>query len=202
MECSPIRGSNRLPGVIADPGELDCWSNRAVDELPALTYNFPERSDRGERVAATENVTVLFTDLVSSTSCPRALHRGRRRTAAGSFLYPPASHRLLGRDRGQDPRGRGHGRVPHSFCRPVLCRVHAANGRSGQHEGGTKVGTSRGPQCGRGDTRADDYFGDPVIEAARLCAHASGGQILVADLVRAMAGRRCRTRSFHSASSN
>jgi hypothetical protein len=37
---------------------------------------------------------------------------------------------------------------------------------------------------------ADDYFGDPVIEAARLCARADKGQILVADLVRAMAGRR------------
>jgi hypothetical protein len=37
---------------------------------------------------------------------------------------------------------------------------------------------------------ADDYFGDPVIEAARLCARAEGGQILASDLVRAMAGRR------------
>jgi tetratricopeptide (TPR) repeat protein len=36
----------------------------------------------------------------------------------------------------------------------------------------------------------DDFFGDPVGEAARLCARAEAGQVLVASLVRAMAGRR------------
>src|SRR5262249_2671277 len=34
-----------------------------------------------------------------------------------------------------------------------------------------------------------DYFGDPVVEAARLCAAASGAQILTTGLVRAMVGR-------------
>jgi hypothetical protein len=35
-----------------------------------------------------------------------------------------------------------------------------------------------------------DYFGEPVVEAARLCARAEGGQILISDVVRANAGRR------------
>ena len=35
-----------------------------------------------------------------------------------------------------------------------------------------------------------DWFGTPVIEASRLCAVADGGQILVSDLVRALAGSR------------
>ena len=43
---------------------------------------------------------------------------------------------------------------------------------------------------GEATREADDYFGDPVIEAARLCARAEGGQILASDLVRANAGRR------------
>ena len=34
-----------------------------------------------------------------------------------------------------------------------------------------------------------DYFGDPVIEASRLYAHAGAGQILTTDMVRAIAGR-------------
>ena len=51
---------------------------------------------------------------------------------------------------------------------------------------GLRVGVSAGEVT----READDYFGEPVIEAARLCGLASGGQILVADLVRAMAGRR------------
>ena len=36
-----------------------------------------------------------------------------------------------------------------------------------------------------------DWFGTPVIEASRLCAAAAGGQILVSDLVRVLAGSRC-----------
>ena len=35
-----------------------------------------------------------------------------------------------------------------------------------------------------------DWFGTPVIEASRLCGAADGGQILVSDLVRALAGSR------------
>jgi tetratricopeptide (TPR) repeat protein len=43
-----------------------------------------------------------------------------------------------------------------------------------------------------GDARAegDDLFGTPVVEAARLCAAANGGQIVVAALVRQLAGTR------------
>jgi len=35
-----------------------------------------------------------------------------------------------------------------------------------------------------------DHFGDPVVESARLCAAAEGGQILVAAVVRTVAGGR------------
>lgn len=35
-----------------------------------------------------------------------------------------------------------------------------------------------------------DCFGTPVVEASRLCAHAEGGQVLVADLVRLLARGR------------
>jgi class 3 adenylate cyclase len=34
-----------------------------------------------------------------------------------------------------------------------------------------------------------DYFGEPVIEASRLCAYAEGGQILTTSIARALAGR-------------
>ena len=47
-----------------------------------------------------------------------------------------------------------------------------------------------------------DYFGEPVVEAARLCARAEGGQILVADVVRANAGRRSPHAFTSSASSS
>ena len=51
---------------------------------------------------------------------------------------------------------------------------------------GLRVGLSSGEATEEGG----DYFGDPVIEAARLCAQAGSGQILASDLVRSSAGRR------------
>ena len=58
---------------------------------------------------------------------------------------------------------------------------------------GLRVGLSQGEVTREGS----DYFGDPVVEAARLCATCVGGQVLAAHVVRLMAGRRnrhqCRT---------
>src|ERR1700726_307810 len=53
---------------------------------------------------------------------------------------------------------------------------------------GLRVGLS----AGEATRETDDYFGDPVVEAARLCARAEAGQILATDLVRANAGRRAQ----------
>jgi tetratricopeptide (TPR) repeat protein len=64
-------------------------------------------------------------------------------------------------------------------------RVEQAN-RGSRYPLGLRVGLS----AGEASKEDDDYFGDPVVEAARLCARASGGQILAAGVVRAMAGRR------------
>ena len=47
-----------------------------------------------------------------------------------------------------------------------------------------RIGVSAGDVTFEGE----DCFGTPVIEAARLCAAAGGGRILVAEIVRALAG--------------
>ena len=50
---------------------------------------------------------------------------------------------------------------------------------------GIRIGLSSG------DTTEEDgdYFGEPVVEAARLCAKAEGGQIVTTDMVRMLARR-------------
>jgi tetratricopeptide (TPR) repeat protein len=55
-----------------------------------------------------------------------------------------------------------------------------------RHQLGLRIGLSGGEAT----IQANDYYGDPVIEAARLCAHADAGQILATDAVRMMGGRR------------
>ncbi|MDQ1462516.1 MAG: hypothetical protein QOI08_4000, partial [Actinomycetota bacterium] len=47
-----------------------------------------------------------------------------------------------------------------------------------------------GISFGEVDLIEDDYFGTPVVEAARLCALAQGGQILTCELVRQVVGGR------------
>jgi len=56
--------------------------------------------------------------------------------------------------------------------------------RSGDQQLGVRIGISTGEAV----EEDGDYFGDPVVVAARLCATATGGQILAADLVRLMVG--------------
>ena len=63
--------------------------------------------------------------------------------------------------------------------------------RSADEPLGVRIGMSAGEAV----EEDDDYFGDPVVEAARLCAAAQGGQILAAELVRMMVGRHA-TQTF------
>ena len=73
-------------------------------------------------------------------------------------------------------------------CAVAMQQGVERDNREREHSVGLRVGLSGG-EVSRED---DDYFGDPVVEAARLCATCESGQILAADIVRAMAGRRSR----------
>ena len=63
--------------------------------------------------------------------------------------------------------------------------VDADNGR-----GGESLSMRVGISAGDATYEDGDWFGRPVIEAARLCAAADGGQILVASIVQVLAGSR------------
>ncbi|MDQ1509399.1 MAG: hypothetical protein QOG50_1243 [Actinomycetota bacterium] len=52
------------------------------------------------------------------------------------------------------------------------------------------LGVRIGVALGDATCEDGDYFGTPVVEAARLCAQAEGGQILVTGVVQALTGRR------------
>ena len=52
-----------------------------------------------------------------------------------------------------------------------------------------------GVSAGEAVEEDDDFFGDPVVEAAR-CAAAVGGQILAGEIVRMMVGRHAPRHSF------
>ena len=142
-------------------------------------------------MATSENVTVLFTDLVDSTELVASLT-----PEAGDDLrngHFSALRQAIATSGGTEVKNLGDGlmvvfpaaSVALSCAVNMQQVVHRDNARA-RRPLGLRVGLSSG-EASRED---DDYFGDPVIEAARLCGRAEAGQILASDLVRANAGRR------------
>jgi class 3 adenylate cyclase len=140
----------------------------------------------------TENVAILFTDIVGSTELsqrlsPEAADEVRR----GHFSI---LRQAIAQKGGTEVKNLGDGvmAVFGSASGALGCAVAMQQGveqdnRLGQHPAvGLRIGLSGGEVV----PEDDDYWGDSVIEAARLCALCEGGQILASDVVRLTAGRR------------
>ena len=142
-------------------------------------------------MTGTETITVLFTDLVGSTEISYAISPD----AADELLRAHFSllRRAISDSGGVEVKSLGDGImvVFRSTSAALSCAVamqqavHRDNVGAG-HRLGLRIGLSGGEVT----SEANDYFGDPVIEAARLCAHADADQILATDAIRVMAGRR------------
>jgi class 3 adenylate cyclase len=134
--------------------------------------------------------TFVFTDLVDSTATaarigPDAAEELRQI----HFRLLRAAVKASG---GTEVKNLGDGLVvvyssPSRAVRGVVGMQQAIehHNRSGGQELWLRIGMSIGEAVEEGG----DFFGDPVVEAARLCAAASGGQILASDIVRQMVGR-------------
>lgn len=129
--------------------------------------------------------TIVVTDLVGSTEL-----RARVGEEAAEELRRTHDQLLIdavARHDGDVVKGLGDGvlaRFP-GAAEAVAAAVDLQ--RSASSKGfDVRVGVSAGDVTLEGG----DVFGTPVIEASRLCAHASGGQILVAELVQLLARGR------------
>jgi len=145
----------------------------------------------GRPVAFSENVVVLFTDLVGSTELAVSLDPDSADELRRAHFT--SLRRAIASFGGLEVKNLGDGlMVAFSTASAGLsCAVRMQqrvelDNRGAARRLGLRVGLSGGEATREGD----DYFGDPVVEAARLCACADAGEILASDLVRAMAGRR------------
>jgi class 3 adenylate cyclase/tetratricopeptide (TPR) repeat protein len=142
-------------------------------------------------MGSVETVTVLITDLVGSTGL-----ESRVGPAAADELR--AEHFGLIREAlaeagGREVKNTGDGLmlVFDSAAAATDCAVGVQQrfefrNRSAAEQLVVKVGLSVGDATAEGG----DYFGLPVIEAARLCDRCSGGQILAKELVAHLAAGR------------
>jgi class 3 adenylate cyclase len=142
-------------------------------------------------VATSENITVLFTDLVDSTELASSLSPEVGNEVRNKHFS--ALRQAVATSGGTEVKNLGDGLMvvfPAASaalsCAVAMQQVVHRDNTGADRPLGLRVGLSSGEASREGD----DFFGDPVIEAARLCALAKGGQILASDLVRANAGRR------------
>jgi class 3 adenylate cyclase len=143
----------------------------------------------------TRTVVALFTDVVGSTELSRSLSPAdadevRRRVFA-------TMRRAVAETGGTEVKNLGDGLmvVFDSASEALACAVAMQQGadldnRREPHRVEIRVGLSGGEVT----VEEDDYFGDPVVEAARLCATCTGGEIRAALVVQLTAGRRSRHR--------
>ena len=158
--------------------------------VPGSTYNF--ELSWGDSLT-TETVAILFTDVVGSTALSQRLSPDSAdEVRRGHFSV---LRQAVAETGGVEVKNLGDGVMVAfaSASAALACGVAMQQGverdnRGREHSVGLRVGLSAG-ELSKED---EDYFGEPVIEAARLCAKCESGQILAADVVRAMAGRRSR----------
>ncbi len=141
----------------------------------------------------TENVAILFCDVVGST----ALSVGMPPEAADEVRrgYFSVMRQAAAENGGHEVKGLGDGiMVTFASASAALASsvamqqgVERAN-RDRRYSVGLRIGLSGGEVT----AEDGDFYGDPVIEAARLCDVCESGQILAAAVVPLMAGRRNR----------
>ena len=135
-----------------------------------------------------ETVTVLFTDLVGSTEM--TLRIGPTTAEEVRLEHFGLLREAVGETGGEEVKNLGDGLMV-TFgsasaalaCAAAMQRKIARRNRRAAEPLSVRIGIS----LGEATRHEDDYFGHPVIEASRLCAAAAGDEVLLSDLVRAMA---------------
>jgi class 3 adenylate cyclase len=141
-------------------------------------------------MSAVETVTVLITDLVGSTGL-------------ASRLGPVAADELrrdhfgvlrkeIDATSGHEVKNIGDGLmvVFQGAADAVACAVSIQQAVERRNRGAEEqLAIREGIALGDATCEDGDYFGMPVVEAARLCGRAMGGQILTTEVVRMIDGR-------------
>jgi DNA-binding SARP family transcriptional activator/class 3 adenylate cyclase len=150
-------------------------------------------SEVATRVSGTKVATFLFCDLVDSTGMLTRLGDDAgdemRRECYAVFREALVTHG------GSKVKSTGDGVLAvfaASVRDAVACGITMQQGMAGLDRAHPRLGLALRVGIAVGEAKADDgdWFGSPVVEAARLCAAAQAAQILVADVVRKLAGTR------------
>src|SRR5205809_679953 len=128
-------------------------------------------------------ITVVFTDLVGSTALSQALdRRAANKLREAHFGTLQAAAEAVG---GLVVKNLGDGLMV-VFDTPTAALSSAVAMQQGvaryNRTAVERLAMRVGLATGEATASDGDFFGDPVVEAARLCAQAEGGQILATDV--------------------
>jgi class 3 adenylate cyclase/pimeloyl-ACP methyl ester carboxylesterase len=146
--------------------------------------------DVDDREPVTTTVTVLFCDLVSSTERGQLLGDDEADQFRRAFFA--RMNEAVAATRGEVVKNTGDGLMVvfrDSAVSAVTCAAtmhDKVEALDVDPPAFIRIGISAGEVA----EEDNDYFGTPVVEAARLCAAAGTGQTLVSDVVRALVGTR------------
>jgi class 3 adenylate cyclase/tetratricopeptide (TPR) repeat protein len=140
-------------------------------------------------LGSTKTITLLFTDLVGSTELASALGRARSDDLRREhFSDLRDAIELAG---GEEVKTLGDGlmAVFPSAGAALGCAVAIQQGVERRNRlGGRVLAVRVGAAVGDASNESGDWYGPPVVEAARLCARAKGGEILISDALRLLKG--------------
>jgi len=139
-----------------------------------------------------ETVTVMFTDLVDSTALSSRL--GEKRGEEVRREHFGLLRGVVEPSGGREVKNLGDGLMvafsSTSDAVSAAVGMQQAFARRNRRVNGDPLLVRIGISCGDADVEEGDYFGVPVVEAARLCGTAGGGEVLATELVRLVAGSR------------
>lgn len=150
-----------------------------LGEQPADT-TAPDPSD-------TAPVTILFTDMESSTALTQRL--GDAKAQELVHRHNAVVRDALAASHGNEIKHTGDGIMAsfQSASRALECAVAIQRGLAEGRDGGAPVRVRVGLNAGEPVAEEDDLFGTSVQLASRVCDRAEPGQILAADVVRQLA---------------
>src|SRR4051794_9090298 len=136
-----------------------------------------------------KTIAILFTDLVGSTELASAL--GRTRSDELRRDHFADLRDAIDLASGDEVKGLGDGlmAVFPSASAALHCAVAIHQGVARRNRlGGPVLAVRVGAAVGDASNEGGDWYGPPVVEAARLCATAKGGEILISESLRLLAG--------------
>ena len=144
-------------------------------------------------------VVVLFTDLVGSTETASRI--GPAATERLRHEHFTLLRRAINENAGTEVKNLGDGIVATfpsaSAAVDAAIRIQQDAERHNRRAEPARLDIRTAIDAGEAVQEGDDWFGEPMVVASRMCGVAAGGEILITEVIRTLMGRRSDLQMAH-----